>query len=241
MKLNEETRGTTPKVRVSYLPVPCQHCQTAPCMLAATGGAIYRQPNGLVVIDPVKAAGQKQVVDACPYGAIYWNDTLNIPQKCTGCAHLVDDAPLTGQPMAMPRCVDACPTQALKFGEYDDIKGDWDTAHVLHPEYNTDPLVRYVDTPKRFITGALYDPLKDECLQGAVVRAVDIEGGISQITTSDEFGDFWLEPLDPNHVYQVSIMMQGYYEKVFGGVGTSVDVNLGDIALYEDTGPDTGR
>ena len=29
-------------------------------------------------------------VDACPYGAIYYNSSRNLAQKCTGCAHLLD-------------------------------------------------------------------------------------------------------------------------------------------------------
>jgi Fe-S-cluster-containing dehydrogenase component len=37
-------------------------------------------------------------------------EDLMIAQKCTGCAHLVDKGDI-------PRCVYACPTEALKFCE----------------------------------------------------------------------------------------------------------------------------
>jgi tetrathionate reductase subunit B len=233
MKVNQETRGTIPKVKVSYVPTPCQHCQNAPCMAAATGGAIYRRPDGLVVIDPAKAVGQKQVVAACPYGAVYWNDTLNIPQKCTGCAHLIDGPALTGQPNVMPRCVDACPTGALMFGEYDDLKGNFDTAEVLHSEYGTSPIVRYIQIPKRFVAGAIYDPVEDECLEGADVSLTDLTNGAKYVTKSDEFGDFWFEQLPMDHVYSVKIEMAGYYSKTLGAVYPGKDVNMGDIALYK--------
>jgi tetrathionate reductase subunit B len=232
MKVNETERGTIPKVKVSYVPTPCQHCEDAPCMAAATGGAIYRRPDGLVIIDPQKAVGQKQLVAACPYGAIYWNDQLDIPQKCTGCAHLIDGPPLTGQPKAMPRCVDACPTQALVFEEYDDIEDEWNSAEVFHPEYETNPRVRYIQLPKRFITGAIYDPVKDLCLEGANITATDLTTGAMQNIQSDNFGDFWFEQLEADRAYSVKIDMPGYYGKTIGAVSTVKDVNLGDIALY---------
>lgn len=235
MRVSETTRGTVPKVRTSYVPTPCQHCQDAPCMAAATGGAIYRRPDGIVVIDPAKAVGQKQLVAACPYGAIFWNDSLNLPQKCTGCAHLVDSPPLTGQPRAMPRCVDACPTGALSlnWGEYSDVKGAWDTAEVMHPEYNTNPRVRYVQLPKRFIAGALYDPVQDICLEGANITLTDLTNGGKYSVTTDNYGDFWFEQLPVDHVYSVQIEMAGYYGKTLGAVYPGKDLNLGDIALYK--------
>ena len=44
------------------------------------------------MIDPVKCVGCKLCPDTCPNGMIYFNENLNISQKCTGCAHLIDDA-----------------------------------------------------------------------------------------------------------------------------------------------------
>ncbi len=78
--------------------------------------AIYKREDGLVIIDPVKCTGCKSCVDACPYGVIYFNDDLNLAQKCTGCAHLLDSG------WKEPRCVDACPTLALKFMEESEAK-----------------------------------------------------------------------------------------------------------------------
>ncbi|MEJ2709621.1 MAG: 4Fe-4S binding protein, partial [Anaerolineales bacterium] len=112
LKMHEKVRGNVPHVKMSYMAVMCQHCENAPC-LAACGaeGAMYRRDDGLIIIDPKKCNGCKNCVDVCPYGAIYMNTSLNIAQKCTGCAHLLDRG------WEEPRCVDACPTGALKFGE----------------------------------------------------------------------------------------------------------------------------
>ena len=56
------------------MPVMCNHCDNAPCSGPGRRGAVYRRPDGIVIIDPVKAKGQKQIVDSCPYGAIFWNE-----------------------------------------------------------------------------------------------------------------------------------------------------------------------
>jgi len=91
INIHGKERGQYPFIDVAYLPVPCMHCANAPCIKAAKDGAIYKRPDGIIIIDPVKAKGQKKVINACPYGAIWWNEELEAPQKCTFCAHLLDD------------------------------------------------------------------------------------------------------------------------------------------------------
>ena len=92
-------------------------------------GAIYKREDGLVIIDSDKCTGCRNCVDACPYDAIYFNDDLNLAQKCTGCAHLLD-----GGEWKIPRCADACPTEAIKFGEESDFADLIAKAEVLKPE-----------------------------------------------------------------------------------------------------------
>jgi Fe-S-cluster-containing dehydrogenase component len=87
------------------------HCDNAPCIKACSEGAIYKREDGLVIIAPEKCTGCRKCADVCPYGALYFNWDLNIAQKCTGCAHLLDKG------WKEPRCVDVCPTGALRFGE----------------------------------------------------------------------------------------------------------------------------
>jgi len=233
MKIREMERGSRPKVVITYLPVLCQHCDNAPCMAVCPVKAIYKRADGLVIIDPAKCNGCKACIDACPYGVIYFNSELNIAQKCTGCAHIVDGVGLgEGQPR-IPRCVDNCPTEAIKFGEYDELRDLIAKAEVLHPEYGTKPRVYYLNLPKPFIAGAVYDPEKDECIQGATVTARDLADGKVYSTTTDEFGDFWLKNLEWNKVYSITIEHPAYYTKVIGAVSTTRDVNLGDIPLYK--------
>ena len=84
-------RGTVPKVQVTYHHSICQHCEEAPCIEACPAGAIYRRKDGIVIIDPEKCRGNQMCLEACPYeNVVFFNDDLNIAQKCTFCAHLID-------------------------------------------------------------------------------------------------------------------------------------------------------
>ncbi|MEM3953242.1 MAG: 4Fe-4S dicluster domain-containing protein [Nitrososphaerota archaeon] len=235
MKIVEMERGSRPKVVITYLPLLCQHCDNPPCIPVCPTKAIYKRADGLVLIDPNKCNGCKACLDACPYGVIYFNDELGIAQKCTGCAHLLDGVGLgEGQPKT-PRCVDNCPTEAIKFGEYDELRDLIAKAEVLHPEYGTKPRVYYLNLPKPFIAGEVYDPVEDECIAGAVVKAVDLTTGKTYSTITDEFGDFWLKNLEWNKVYQITIEHPAYLTKVLGAVATTKDINLGPIPLYKKT------
>ena len=223
MKVDEKERGTTPKVRVSYLPHGCMHCADAPCIAAAKDEAVYRRDDGLVVIDPQKAKSQKGIVDACPYHAVFWNDELEVPQKCTGCAHLLDDG------WKVPRCVDACPTGALRFGEEEDFAAEVEATEVLQSEDGTSPRVYYLNLPKRFVAGEVYDPALDEVVIGAKVLLAHPDGSLDEVE-SDDFGDFWFEQVEPA-VYTVRITAEGFEKKIIEVDATDVDVNIGAIAL----------
>ncbi len=163
MHLIENIRGTVPKVEMHYLPLLCQHCDDAPCMKACdVEGVMYKREDGLVEIDADKCIGCRMCVDACPYGVIYFNDDLNLAQKCTGCAHLLD-----GGEWTVPRCVDACPTEAIMFGEEADFADLIAKAEVLKPELGVKPRAYYLNVPKKFVAGTLYDPASKEIVEGA--------------------------------------------------------------------------
>ena len=107
IRVESKERGQYPMIDVAYLPVPCMHCSDAPCIKSARDGAIYKRPDGIVMIDPAKAKGQKQLAGACPYHAIVWNEEEQVPQKCTMCAHLLDKG------WGKTRCIQSCPTGAI--------------------------------------------------------------------------------------------------------------------------------
>ncbi len=229
MQVKEIERGTFPKPKVDYLPLPCQHCAEPPCMDPALGGAVYRREDGIVIIDPEKAKGQKQIVNACPYRVIFWNEELELPQKCTLCAHMLD----AGE--KVPRCVEACPTTALAFGDLDDPRSDISVALAAaqtedyHPEFGTQPLVKYVGIPGRFVVGEVVrQDVLGECAEGALVT---IEGdGLKLETRTDIFGDFEFDGLERDTAFKVRVEFEGYAPRVVE-VSTRRDVDLGEVVL----------
>ena len=229
-KIRDNVRGQVPKVLVTYEHSICQHCDEAPCIEACNSKAIYKREDGAVIIDPDKCRGNQMCIAACPYeDVIYFNDALNIAQKCTFCAHLLD------QGWKEPRCVDACPTGAFTFGEEEDLKDLIAKAEPLKPAVakETKPRVYYIGLPKKFIAGALFDRELDACVQGATVTATNTKTGKTYRTTSDNYGDFWLKGLEDG-IYMLSIEKAGFLTEKFGPVDvTQKDINVGDIALYQ--------
>jgi len=187
-------------------------------------GAIYKREDGLVIIDAVKCTGCRNCLDACPYGVIYFNADLPLAQKCTGCAHLLDRG------WKEPRCVDACPTSALKFMEESDAKEFITKSELLKPERQNADKVRvyYLNLPKKFIAGTVYDPVEKEVVVGAKVALVDSIHKKSYNTQTNSFGDFEFENL-PISKFMITIE-KGQRSKVIS-VSTDSDVSLGDIPL----------
>jgi tetrathionate reductase subunit B len=222
LKLNEYVRGTIPKVKMHYVPVLCMHCDNAPCIDACpVKGAIYKRADGLVVIDPIKCTGCRNCVASCPYGVIYFNSDLNIAQKCTGCAHLLDRG------WKEPRCVDACPTQALKFAEESELTEFICKSEVKKPELDNKPRVYYLNIPKKFVAGTVYDPTSKEVLIGTRCVLTDAETKDNYITYTDGFGDFWFEGIKIGN-YVLNIESNGK-NKTIDKINTNTDVNLGEI------------
>jgi tetrathionate reductase subunit B len=220
-KLNEYERGQVPQVKVAHVFVPCQHCQDAPCIDACpVEGGIYTRDDGLVIIDPKKCTGCQLCINACPYGCIFYNAQLQLAQKCTGCAHLVDR-----KAVFAPRCADACPHEAIKFGEESEL--DLSGTETLHPEYNLTTRVHYKNLPKRFIAGTAYTPSDNEVAIGATCTLTG-EGG-PYTETTDDFGDFWFEGL-PAADFTLTIEKDGKTATM--AVSTiEEDKGLGGIAL----------
>jgi len=230
-KVYDNVRGQVPKVKITYEHSICQHCDEAPCIAACNAHAIYKRPDGIVIIDPEKCRGHRMCIAACPYeNVIYFNDDLNIAQKCTFCAHLLDDG------WSEPRCVDACPTGAFTFGDEDDpkIKELIAKAELLKPDLaHVKPRVYYIGLPQKFIAGAVFDQEVDLCAGGVTVTATNQETGERAGAVTDSYGDFWLWGLKDG-VYTLLLEKPGYLTQKLGPVDvTEKDINVGDIAIWK--------
>jgi tetrathionate reductase subunit B len=219
-------RGRIPRVKVTYLPVMCQHCDNAPCIKACPEHAIKTREDGLVWIDQAACTGCGLCQQACPYHVIYMNPELKLAQKCTGCAHRVDDG-------AQPRCAEVCPHDAIIFapGAKGTPAGDRaDTGEIFHPEFKADPRIRWKGLPRPWIAGTVIDHAKDEVLSGAAITALDLFDGRTVTAQSDAFGDFWLREMESGRKYKVEITANGF-ERFLTIVTTDGDQDLGTIDL----------
>ncbi|SMC47174.1 4Fe-4S dicluster domain-containing protein [Sporomusa malonica] len=232
INIMRKERGQYPLIDVAYRPTTCMHCEDAPC-IKASRGSIAKRPDGVVSIDPNKAKGQKELVKACPYQAIWWNEEHDVPQKCSFCAHLLD------QGWKKPRCVQACPTGALKVEYVEDAEMSRicqaDNLEVLQPEYNTRPSVYYKNLyrfTKCFIAGsvAVNSSGVVDCVEGAKVTLFRDEKKLSEVLT-DNFGDFKIDNLPENSgPYTIEIEMLGF-EKATATVEITTSQNIGTVYL----------
>ena len=162
---------------------------------------------------PSRPAAVRDLVEACPYGAIFWDEEHGLPQKCTLCAHLLDAG------WQRTRCVQACPTGALRVVRLGEE--EWADLHErtslepLHPEYGTLPSVAYANLGRFTLmrlagtvvtrTGELED-----CFEGATVRLLLGDEEVGRQATG-AFGEFAFANLPGElHDYAVEVSAVGY-------------------------------
>jgi Fe-S-cluster-containing dehydrogenase component len=229
--IERKERGSYPIVDAHFMPVMCNHCDDAPCMKAAKDGAIKKRADGIVIIDPEKSKGQKAIVDACPYGAIYWNDEKQIPQAWIFDAHLLDDG------WAQTRAEQICPTGVFRSVKIEDREMqrivDAEELEVLQPELGTKPRVYYKNLHLMtacFVGGSVVANVDgvEECAEGAEVILKQNGSEVARATT-DTFGEFKIDKLEKN---------SGPYELEVNSDSSgshSMQFDLGDESLYLGT------
>ena len=175
-RVRDYTTGTYPRTSRNYLPTPCMHCEDAPCVDVCPTGASYKRADGIVLVDYDKCSGCRYCVVACPYGSRYFNDEkdgqfpvgltppevlgykehkLGSVEKCTFCAHRIDEGVGSGLKPgvdweATPACVNACPVGARVFGDLSDPNSEVSQlvrnrhGFQLQSEMGTEPSVFYL-------------------------------------------------------------------------------------------------
>jgi Fe-S-cluster-containing dehydrogenase component len=233
LRVQEVEYGTGSKVKVDYIPILCQHCTNPACGRGAPEGAVYTRADSIVVFDPEKARGARQIVDNCPYHVVFWNEEKQLPQKCTLCAHMLDAGEKT------TRCVECCPTGALVFGDLDDpgseisklINEKGSRLEFYKPGFGIGPRMKYLNLPKPFVTGELaYSEVPGEPPVGIKVTLTCKESGEKLEGKSDFMGDFEFKSLKNDADYLLRVEAPGYalIEKT---VHTNAAKNLGVIEL----------
>jgi Fe-S-cluster-containing dehydrogenase component len=228
----QKERGQVPAVDIAYVPTMCNHCDDAPCVVKGKGVA-KKRGDGIVLIDPVKAKGRKDLVEACPYGHIWWNDELQVPQAWTFDAHLIDSG------WQQTRGQQSCPTGAMRAvcvadNEMAKLAAE-QGLEVIKPELGTKPRVYYKNLwrfSKCFIGGSVsaqtYEGVID-CVEGAVVRLLK-DGDVVTEAATDSYGDFKFDRLNENSGQYTVEISAGRAKKTLT-VQLGVSINLGEIRL----------
>lgn len=164
MRVLEKEEGVFPYARRTFIPVRCNHCANPPCVQSCPTGAFVQRDDGVVVIDDHACVGTMACLTACPYyvpvrydgGDGYFGSELTMyeetkysefrvgtAQKCHFCYQRIDE----GRP---PACVEACPADALTYGDLDDRESDISIL-IQHrrnfrprEELGTDPSAHYL-------------------------------------------------------------------------------------------------
>lgn len=133
-----------------HFPTPCMHCEDPPCIKVCPVGATYQDVEGIVQQIWDRCIGCRFCENACPYSRRYFNwgepewpesyrNLLNpdvatrshgVVEKCTFCVHRLRDVKelarrekraLTDDDVrSLPACAQACPTNAITFGDLND-------------------------------------------------------------------------------------------------------------------------
>ncbi len=224
-------RGQAPRIDIAYVPTMCNHCDNAPC-LSKGGDAVKKRDDGIVIIDPEKAKGRKDLVESCPYGHIWWNEELQLPQIWPFDAHLLD------QGWQQTRGQQACPTGAMRVIKVEDDEmarmAQDEQLEVMKPEAGTKPRVYYRNLwrySKSFIGGSVASEVGGviDCVEGANVRLIKDGQTIARATT-DNYGDFKFDKLDDDSGrYTIEVTANGKTKMLDATLGASVFI--GEIRL----------
>lgn len=156
----ETPSGTFPNLKMSYLPINCQHCEDPACVKVCPTGATFKGDNGIVVIDKDACIGCRACMTACPYDARSFNQKKieyivehavgdgilhehGVVEKCTFCTQRIAKG-------ENPACMELCPGRARYWGDLEDpssevnkVMKDRNYVRLLE-EKGTNPSIYYL-------------------------------------------------------------------------------------------------
>ena len=142
--------GALDDPRIYHEPVPCMHCENAPCELVCPVGATTHSSEGLNQMVYNRCVGTRYCSNNCPYKVrrfnflqyADWNTaslkgqrnpevtvrSRGVMEKCTYCIQRIERAKIRAEKQdrkvregeIVTACQQACPTEAIIFGDLND-------------------------------------------------------------------------------------------------------------------------
>jgi molybdopterin-containing oxidoreductase family iron-sulfur binding subunit len=150
IRIDQYFEGAPENPRFHNQPVPCMHCENAPCELVCPVGATLHDHEGLNLQVYNRCVGTRYCSNNCPYKVRRFNffryadyDTPSLKpmrnpnvtvrwrgvmEKCTYCLQRISAAKIAAQLEDRPvrdgeiktACQQVCPTKAITFGNIND-------------------------------------------------------------------------------------------------------------------------